>query len=158
MKRLVKIARVLLPLLVGGGAAAVRLQAGEAGAALLLLALGGALLGGAVALSLESLAAMVGLLDEQGLASQERRAELERELQTLLRSIKDAEIDGALRKLEPEQARELAEPLRRRALELLGELDRVRLQGRAGIEEQIERELSRRLGGSEGQPAGEAAP
>jgi hypothetical protein len=100
----------------------------------------------------------LGLLDEQALAGEERREQLERELQTLLRSIKDAELDGALRKLEPEQARELAEPLRRRALELLGELESARLLARAGIEEQIERELSRRLGGADGQPAGEAVP
>jgi hypothetical protein len=49
VRRLVRIARLLLPLLVGGGAAAVRLQAGEAGAGRMLHPLGGALLGSAPA-------------------------------------------------------------------------------------------------------------
>jgi hypothetical protein len=149
MRRLVTIAHVLLPLLVAGAAAGVRLQVGETGSGLPLLMLGGALLGGAVALMLESVAAMLGLLRDDAGASQRQRGALQREKEALLRSIKDIENDGALGKVEPEQAAQLTEPLRARAVEVLRELEQAQQRERAGIEEQIERELARRAGGEE---------
>ncbi len=146
MRRLVTISHVLLPVLVAGAAAGFRLQVGETGPGLPLLMLGGALLGGVVALMLESVAVMLGLLREEATASQRRRGELQREKEILLRSIKDIESDAALGKVDAEQAGQLAGPLRERATLVLRELEQAQQQARAGIEEQIERELSRRLG------------
>ena len=156
MRRLVTIAHVLLPVLVAAAAGGFRLQVGETGPGLPLLMLGGALLGGALALMLESAAVMLGLLKDDASASQRRRSELLREKETLLRSIKDLETDAALGKVDPQQVEPLAGPLRARAGLVLGELERAQHEARAGIEEQIERELARRIGG-EG-PAGEDAP
>jgi hypothetical protein len=147
MRRLVNIAHVLLPLLAAGAAAGVRLQIGETGPGLPLLMLGGALLGGAAALMLESVAAMLGLLREDGAASQRQRGALQHEKESLLRSIRDIDNDGALGKLDPQQVEQLTGPLRARAVEVLRELEQAQQRARAGIEEQIERELARRAGG-----------
>jgi hypothetical protein len=152
MRRWIRIARFLLPLTVASAAAVIRLQAGGAaavGPGLWLLILAGVLLGGAAAVMLESVAVALDLVGQDDDGGERGRAELARERETLLRAIKDVEIDASLHKIDDEQARQLAEPLRRRALEVLAELG----QASAGIEEQIERELARRL---EDGAAGEA--
>jgi hypothetical protein len=147
MERLLKIARVVLPLLVAAVAAALKVRAGQYGVALALSMAGGVLLGWAVVLGLESTALLVGHIASGGAAPIARLGELEREKELVLRSIKEVELDGALGKVDAEELARLTDPLRARALAVLRELDQERIDGRTGsIDEQIERELARRLG------------
>lgn len=155
MERLLKYARLGLPLLIAGVAAVLKLRVGQYGLPLALAMAGGVLLGWAAVLALESTAALVGHLAGVGVAPTRRLAELEREKELALRSIKEVELDAALGKLDAEDLTRLTAPLRERALVLLRELDRVRLEKRGGsVEEQIELELARRLG----EKSGEAGP
>ena len=160
MRRLIRVTRVLLPLLVAAAAAGVRLQVGETRAGLVLMMLGGGLLGASAALMLESVAVLLGWLRQKPAISQRRSGELKSELQTLLRSIKDIDTEIAMQRLDAEQGAKLAAPLRSRALELLRGLEQTRLQLRAGFEEQVEREIALRLdaGDGAGKPAEEGTP
>jgi hypothetical protein len=160
MDRLLKIVRLVLPLVVALVAAALKVRAGQYGVALALAMAGGVLLGWAVVLGLESAAVLVGHLASGGAAPSARLVDLEREKELVLRSIKEVELDGALGKVDAEELARLTDPLRARALEVLRELDKARVDGRArSVEDQIEQELARRLGekGSGTEPAGEGA-
>ena len=160
MDRLLKIVRLVLPLVVALVAAALKVRAGQYGVALALAMAGGVLLGWAVVLGLESAAVLVGHLASGGAAPSARLVDLEREKELVLRSIKEVELDGALGKVDAEELARLTDPLRARALEVLRELDKARVDGRArSVEDQIEQELARRLGDKPGEtePAGEGA-
>jgi len=145
MTAVLKTIRLLLPLALAAAAGALRFRAGGGGFALVLVVAGGGLLGWALALLLESVLVLVGLT--QSRLTHEPLA-LEREKETLLRSIKDIELDASLLKLDPEEAKHLTEPLRQRAALLLRDLDRARAQRRS-VDQQIEEELQRRLAASE---------
>ncbi len=144
--RLARASRLILPLLLGGAGAALKLRGGADASELVLILLAGALLGWALALSFEGTVALVTGPRPEGLTDR-RLAELEREKEIVLRSIKDIELDAALHKLEEEDARELCQPLRKRAVALLYELDRARASQPTSVEVAIESELQRRLGG-----------
>jgi hypothetical protein len=146
IKRLLKIARVALPLLLALVAGAIKLRAGQYGLPLALVMSAGVLLGWAAALALESVATLVGDLSDRTAVAPRTLLQLEQEKETLLRSIKELEFDAALQKLDGEESARLSEPLRQRALALLRELDHARQSPAATVEEQIERELARRLG------------
>jgi hypothetical protein len=146
MTRLLKIARIGLPLILAVVAGAIKLRAGQYGVPLALVMSVGVLLGWAVVLALESVATLVGDLSDPTAVAQRALLQLEREKETLLRSIKELELDAALQKLDAEESARLSEPLRRRAMVVLRELDQVRQSRAVTVEEQIERELARRLG------------
>jgi hypothetical protein len=145
MRRLFQLLRFLFPLALAAVAGGIKIRAGQLGTSLALVMIGGALLGWAVGLFLESAAALLGLAVEG--PSESRLEELEREKETLLRGIKEIELDAALQKLSAEEAAWLTEPLQQKALGVLRELDQARLEPRT-VEERIEQELTRQRGSS----------
>jgi len=140
------IVRWLVPL--GTGAAVILLWGHESqGVAPLVVAtFAGAMLGWAIVLAVDAVLAMAGLRAGASRVSARRLLRLERDKVMLLRSIKEIEFDASLQRLSQEEAAELSAPLRAKALRLLRELDEARAQTPLTVEEQIERELTRRLG------------
>ncbi len=119
MDRLMKISRVLLPLLVAGVAGAVRVVSAPVDISLGLILLGGALLGAAMALMLESVAALAGHRPAGQEATDVLAIQLERDKDRVLRAIKDIEFDAAMQRLDPKEVKQLNAPLCQRALCLL---------------------------------------
>jgi len=152
MERRVNVMRYALPLLLAGIGAALKIQAGQLDLPLLLVIAIGGLLGWAAAVALESVAVLTGGLPVSTTLSDRALVQLRRDKEMALRSIKDVELDAALGKVEPDEAQLLTEPLRERAMTLLRELDQAQAKGTSTIDEQIEAELARRLGGA-GEPA-----
>lgn len=148
MERVLSILRYGVPGLIAAGVAAVGLPAGLTGAPLTLGMLVGALLGWTLTLAIEGVLTWAGLLSGPARLDRRRLQQLERDKLLLLRAIKEIEFDAALQRLDPEEAAALAAPLRTRAVRLLRQLDEARQEGPLTVEQQIEREVSRRLEGA----------
>ena len=148
MKRLLEVSRYGAPGLIAVGVAVVGLRAGLAGAPLTLAMLIGALLGWTVMLVVDGVLTWTGPLSGPARLGHRRQQQLERDKQALLRAIKEIEFDATLQRLDPEEAAALSAPLRARAVRLLRQLDEARQQGAMTVEQQIEREVSRRLEGA----------
>jgi hypothetical protein len=146
VERFLPIARLVLPILLAGSAAAIKIHAGQLGLPMVLVVIGGALLGWAAVLLMGSAAMLFGQLPASSALPGGWRSELEREKSRVLRSIKEIELDAALKKIEAEEAARLVQPLRERAMSLLHELDHARLSESPTVEAEIEAELQRRLG------------
>ncbi|MBK8482652.1 MAG: hypothetical protein IPL40_16060 [Proteobacteria bacterium] len=139
----------LLPLLLVAPGVALVARSGGGGTAIALAALAAAALGALLHLLLRSVGTLVGQLEQPPPAPDQRLRDLEREKLLLLRSIREINFDAGLQRLDEAQAAQLAAPLRQRALEVLQQLDAARLgQPPLLLDQQIERELKRRLGGS----------
>jgi hypothetical protein len=82
--------------------------------------------------------------DRTAMVGQRTRAALEREKLFVLRSIKELEFDRAMGKLSESDWQEMSGRLRTRAARLIRQLD-----AGAGYRAQVERDLIRRLGGTE---------
>lgn len=148
MHRLWTYLRLGLPLGVAAAAGLIKIRAGQLDAALILVVLGGVLLGWSVVLVMESLAALMGLPSRAPAGaslSARRLLQLERDKLQVLRSIKEIEFDAELQRMDASEAAALCEPLRRRALGLLRQLDQARLEKPLSVEQQIQGELERRL-------------
>lgn len=146
LARVSTVVRWLVPL--GTGGAVVLLWGhGQGVTPLVVAVLAGAMLGWAIVLAVEAVLSMAGLRAGASRVSARRLLRLERDKLMLLRSIKEIEFDASLQRLSQEEASELSAPLRARALRLLRELDEARAETPLNVEEQIERELARRLGG-----------
>jgi hypothetical protein len=97
--------------------------------------------------------------DRTSMIGERTRAALEREKMLALRAIKELEFDKAMGKVSEDDFRDMAGRLRARAGRLMKQLD-----AGAGYREMIERDLTKRMGGSAGSPAvvptpaGPAAP
>ena len=146
MERWSKILRLVLPLGLALGAGGIWLFSEPPGFPLVMIMGAGVLLGWAAALVIESAAYLT--VAEPGITAPADCGvhDLEREKETLLRGIKEIELDVALGKLDPDEADGLTAPLRRRAISTLKELDLARSSRALTVEEQIERELARRRG------------
>lgn len=144
--RLARVSRLVLPVLLAGAGAVIKLRGGALTSELVLVLVAGGLLGWAIALAFESTMVLVTGPRPEGI-SDRRLRELEREKEIVLRSIKDIELDAALHKLDEADAKELCQPLRQRALSLLYELDRAQANRPSSVEAAIAEELQRRLGG-----------
>jgi hypothetical protein len=147
MGRVLSILRYGVPGLIAVGVAAVGIPAGLTGAPLTLGMLAGALLGWAVMLAVDGVLTWAGLLSCPPRLDQRRLQQIERDRLLLVRTVKEIELDAALQKLDPEEADALCAPLRARAERLLGQLDEARQEKPLTVEQQIEREVSRRLEG-----------
>ncbi len=156
MESLRKSLRLVLPLLLALAAAALQIRAKQLGLPLLLAAAGGALLGYAAAFAVDSVAALTLRPTATPAPLDPRLQQLEQEKEMVLHSIKEIELDTALRKIAPEEAARLMEPLRQRALGLLRDLDRAQIAHPLPVEEQIEGEIARRIGPSPADGPGEA--
>jgi len=146
MERWSKILRLVLPLGLALGAGGIWLFSEPPGFPLVMIMGAGVLLGWAAALVIESAAwlTMAGPGDAAPLDG--RILILEREKATLLRSIKEIELDVALGKLDSAEAARLTEPLRQQAISTLKELDVAYSTHALTVEEQIDQELARRRG------------
>ena len=92
--------------------------------------------------ALHAVRPLVGPQDDRTVVIGERtRATLERDKTLTLRAIKDLEFDRAMGKLSEEDFREMSGRLRARAARLIKQLD-----AGAGYRDQIERDLTKRLG------------
>jgi hypothetical protein len=108
-----------------------------------MLCLGGGALGWASSALWRVMAPLLGdLPDEEQVTAEapHHRRELEREKQLVLKAIKEVELDFQMRKVAPEDYKDMSERYRARAMRLLAELD-------AGDDYRalIERELKLRL-------------
>jgi hypothetical protein len=83
-----------------------------------------------------------------------RRAELEREKKILLKAIKEIEFDHETGKLDDQDAAEITQKYRGRALEIIRLLDEEKAHDYDAV---IEKELAKRLAREEGATAGEPA-
>lgn len=137
-----RITRLALPLLVGTGAAAVRIAAGQLGLELVLAALAGALLGWVVVVAVEGVAVLVGIVPPAVVATRGQMRQLERDRRGLLRSIKEIELEASVHRLGAEEAQQLLEPLRQRVDQLTEQV--ARLREADTIEQRIELELRQR--------------
>jgi len=144
MDRLLKISRVLLPLLVAGVAGAVRVVSAPVDISLGLILLGGTLLGAAMALMLESVAALAGHRPADQEATEAIAVRLERDKDRVLRAIKDIEFDAAMQRLDPKEVKQLNAPLRRRALGLLRQIDEASGRPLLTIEDKIQQAVEHR--------------
>jgi zinc ribbon protein len=81
--------------------------------------------------------------DRTSMIGQRTRAALEREKMLALRAIKELEFDKAMGKVSDDDFRDMAGRLRARAARLMKQLD-----AGAGYREMIERDLTKRMGGS----------
>lgn len=132
--------------LVGAALAAVfglAIEHLRVGPPFVMLCLGGATLGWASLALWRVLAPLFDEVPEEQRALREaphQRRELEREKQLVLKAIKEVELDFQMRKIAPEDYKDMSERYRARALRLLAELD-------AGddVRGLIERELKLRL-------------
>ena len=90
--------------------------------------------------------------DRTAMIGHRTRAALEREKMLALRSIKELEFDRAMGKLSESDWKEMSRRLRGRAARLMRQLD-----AGSSYREQIERDVTKRLGGSAPTPAPGAA-
>jgi hypothetical protein len=85
--------------------------------------------------------------------------ELEKEKRTLLKGIREAEFDHAMRKLSKRDAESLIAQYRARAIEVIKQLDHKDGDAKLTVREQIDREVkARRELGKRGKKIGEAKP
>ena len=148
MQRVLLIARWLLPLGLGlAGAISSCASAGNRASTVTLVfsALVSAALGTLLYLLLHAVSLLVGLTSRSVQPSDHRLRLLELDKRLLLRAIKEIEFDAALKKISTEEADELIKPLRERAVRLLRELDEVKVDQSDDVEQQIDREIGRRL-------------
>ncbi len=137
--------RLLLPLGLGGAALGVQLSSGGETALGVIALLAGATLGVFLHLLLCSLASLLGRAPLP-LSGAEAYTQLERDKRLALRSLKDLELDVQLRRLDEGEAKQLAQPLRQRAMRILRELDELRVSsGHDPLQAEIERAVARRL-------------
>ena len=147
LERALEATRWLLPLGLGGGALGVQLTAGGEPALSVIAGLAGLSLGIFLHLFLQSLASLLGRAPLP-LTSAEARAHLERDKRIVLRSLKDLELDVALGRLDDAEAKDLALPLRERAMRILRELDQAKVaagQEQNPLRVEIERAAALRL-------------
>jgi len=113
------------------------------------------LMGGAALIGLAMLRTVRPLVgqwsDRTSMIGQRTRVALEREKLLTLRAIKDLEFDKAMGKVSDEDFRDMEARLRSRAGRLMQQLD-----AGAGYREQVERDLTKRLGGA--RPVESAGP
>jgi len=88
--------------------------------------------------------------DRTVMIGERTRVALEREKYLVLKSIKELEFDRAMGKLSETDWHDMSGTLRTRAARLMRELD-----AGSGYREQIEKDLTRRLGVSSGSPSGQ---
>jgi hypothetical protein len=138
-----RVIRLALPLLVGAGAAAIKIAAGQLGSDLVLVAVAGALLGWVVVVTLEGVLVLVGIVPPVVGATRGQMRQLERDRRGLLRSIKEIELEALVHRLGAAEARELLDPLRQRVDLLTEQIARIRETGQT-IDQRIEIELRQR--------------
>jgi hypothetical protein len=138
------LARWILPL-AGAAAGAALSLAGGGGYGFGFALVAGAALGLILALLLQAMATLVGHAPTAEPPSDRRLRQLENDKQLLLRSIREIEFDAKLQRVSNEEAAQLTEPLRQRAVRVLRDLDEARVAEGQTVKQRIEREVQRRL-------------
>jgi hypothetical protein len=136
--------RLILPLC-GAASGAVLSLAHGGGYGVGFAAVAGAALGLLLALLLLTVATLVGHAPTEEPPSDRRLRQLENDKQLLLRSIREIEFDAKLQRVSEAEAARLTEPLRQRAVRVLRDLDEARVAESRTVDQQIEREIERRL-------------
>lgn len=155
MARALLILRLGLPLVMGVGYAVIFLMVGKSTYAAVFAGLVAATAGLLLAMLFHVIALLGGQIQAKPAPPNERLDDLENDKRLLLRSIREIELDVQLGKLEANEGAELTEPLRRRAVEVLREIDETRVleqpRGESNItaddrvEREIEAEIRRRV-------------
>ena len=109
-------------------------------------AFAGAAVGVLLAQVLGTLALLLSHLEPTEVTDDLRLRMLQQNKLLLLRTIREIEFDAELKRIDPEEAERLAQPVKQRAMRILRQLDELKAAGEdQTTDQQIEQEVRRRL-------------